>query len=51
MSTKTYTTIPDEQIKRTKKEKNTHSQTSRLENTDFSLIRTQKFLEFKTSRY
>jgi hypothetical protein len=33
MSTKTYTEIPDEQTKRTKKEKsNTHSQTSQLEN-------------------
>jgi hypothetical protein len=31
MSTKTYTEIPDEQLKRTKKEKNTYSQTSRLE--------------------
>jgi hypothetical protein len=32
MSTKTYTEIPDEQTKRTEREKKKYSQTSRLEN-------------------
>jgi hypothetical protein len=35
MSIEMYTKIPDEQIKRTKREKNTYSKTSRLEKAFF----------------